>query len=215
MYAPPYAREDRPAVLHEAIANIGFGTLVTLNDGALLATHLPMMVDPAAGPNGALLGHIARNNPQWKSVDAATAAIATFVGPNFYVTPTWYATKAATGKVVPTWNYIAVEARGTVEFFEDRDRLLELVDRLTRRHESPRERPWSVDDAPASYIEAMLAAIVGFTLPIRSLEGAWKLGQQKTAADRHGVATGIAAETSDPALHALLPLLRPEPTARE
>jgi transcriptional regulator len=209
MYVPPRSRETRVPVLQQAVRDIGFGTLVCVNDGVLHATHLPMMIDAARGPAGTLLGHVARNNPQWQNVDASIAGIATFVGPNFYVTPTWYPTKAQTGKVVPTWNYIAIEARCAIEFFAERTRLLALVDRLTALHESGRERPWSTADAPPSYIETMLGAIIGFEMPIDSLEGAWKLGQHKSAADREGVAAGVAAESDDQAIRALLPLLRP------
>jgi transcriptional regulator len=211
MYVPPHSRESRVPVLQEAVERIRFGTLVTYSGGSLHATHLPMTIDPAAGPNGVLIGHIARNNPQWQHADERVAGIASFLGPHFYVTPTWYATKAATGKVVPTWNYIAVEARGNVRFFDDRERLLEIVERLTDLQEAQREPQWAVADAPTSYIDAMLGAIIGLEMPIEALEGAWKLGQHRSAADRNGVAQGIAATTDDAGVRELLPLLRPSP----
>jgi transcriptional regulator len=199
MYVPPRSREDRIPVLQQAVDRLRFGTLVTINDGELRATHLPMLIDATRQPNGTLIGHIARNNPQWQNANGPIPAIATFLGPNYYVTPTWYATKAQTGKVVPTWHYIAVEARGGVQFFHDRDRLLGIVERLTVAQESGREHAWSVSDAPAAYIDQLLGAIVGFEMPIDALEGAWKLGQQKNDADRAGVAAGIAAEFDAPA----------------
>ena len=214
MYGPPRSRESRIPILQQAVDDLRFGTLVTVADGAPCATHLPMMIDVSATPNGTLIGHIARQNPQWQNAAGPVAGIALFVGPNFYVTPSWYATKAETGKVVPTWNYIAVEARGSVEFFHDRDRLLSLVERLTAAQESGREVPWGVSDAPGSYIEQMLGAIVGFAMPIDALEGAWKLGQQKSDADRAGVADGVAASFDDPNVRALLPLLRPAPARK-
>jgi transcriptional regulator len=210
MYVPPHSRESRVGVLQGAVNQLRFGTLVTVTNGTLAATHLPALLDPAGSPLGTLIGHVARNNPQWQTDAPAVAGIATFVGPNFYVTPSWYATKPQTGKVVPTWNYIAVEARGPVEFFRDRDRMLRIVERLTQAQEAPRDEPWAVSDAPEPYIEQMLGGIVGFVMTIESLEGAWKLGQHKSDADREGVAAGIAAATDRPDVLELLPLLRPD-----
>jgi transcriptional regulator len=211
MYVPPRSRESRIPVLRDAVEAIRFGTLVTAGGGGLRATHLPMTIEAGPLPNGTLIGHIARNNPQWQGAAEPVAGIASFLGPNFYVTPAWYATKAQTGKVVPTWNYIAVEARGSVRFIHDRERLRKIVERLTTLQESHRHEPWAVDDAPADYIDAMLGAIVGFEMPIEALEGAWKLGQHKSDADRMGVAAGLAAATDDPALRELVPLLTDGP----
>jgi transcriptional regulator len=209
MYVPPRSRESRVPVLIDAVERIRFGTLVTLGGGQLHATHLPMTIDASRGPKGTLIGHVARNNPQWRDADEPIAGIASFLGPNFYVTPAWYATKRETGKVVPTWNYIAVEARGNVHFFDDRTRLLAIVERLTDLQESPRDHRWSVADAPEPYIESMLKAIIGFEMPIEALEGAWKLGQHRSDADRNGVADGLAAATDDAYVRELVPLLRP------
>jgi len=206
MYVPPYARETRIPVLQQAVENIRFGTLVTVTGGALHATHLPMTIDTASEPFGTLIGHIARNNPQWQAAQAVPG-IASFLGPNFYVTPSWYATKAETGKVVPTWNYIAVEARGTVRFVHERVRLRRIVERLTALQEANRTTPWDVSDAPGDYIDAMLGAIIGVEMTIDALEGAWKLGQHKSASDRAGVAAGVATATTDPALLSLIPLV--------
>jgi transcriptional regulator len=211
MYVPPRSRESRVPVLQQAVENIRLGTLVTFSGGELRATHLPMSIDARRGPNGTLVGHVARSNPQWRDAEDGVPGIASFLGPNFYVSPSWYPTKRETGKVVPTWNYIAVEARGRVRFFHERDRLHAIVDRLTRLQEATREAPWSVDDAPEAYVDAMLGAIVGFELAVESLEGAWKLGQHKPEADRAGVADAIATGSDDPALVSLVPLLRGEP----
>jgi transcriptional regulator len=207
MYVTPRSREQRIDVLHAAVAALRIGTLVTLSGGELRATHVPMMIRPNPGANGTLVGHVARANPQWQDHDTTIPGIATFLGPNFYVRPSWYATKATSGAVVPTWNYLAVEARGPVRFFHECDALRQLVGELTDVHEAPRAKPWSIDDAPPDYIEAMLNAIVGFEMPIASLEGAWKLGQHKNADDRAGVAAGITAETNDPAILDLVPLV--------
>lgn len=209
MYVPPHSRENRINVLQDAVNRVRFGTLVTITNGTLHATHLPALLDPVGAVNGTLIGHIARNNPQWQTDARDVAGIATFVGPNFYVTPAWYATKPQTGKVVPTWNYIAVEARGSVAFVRDRERLRHIVERLTQAQEAPRDEPWAVSDAPESYIEQMLGGIVGFVMTIETLEGAWKLGQHKSDADREGVAAGVAATADRPDLRELLPLLRP------
>jgi transcriptional regulator len=124
-----------------------------------------------------------------------------FLGPDAYVTPSWYATKAATGKVVPTWNYLTVHARGRLEFFDDATRLRTLVTDLTGRHEAARTQPWAVTDAPSDYINTMLRAIVGVELTIARLEGKWKLSQNRDAADREGVRAGLTAEKPDLARH--------------
>ena len=209
MYVAPRFRQSDPAVLVEAIEGIRFGTFVTVAGDGPIVSHVPMMFDAGGGPKGSILGHVARANSQWERSDTSRAAIATFVGPSFYVTPSWYPTKRETGKVVPTWSYIAVEARGTVEFFDDREPLLRLVESLTDRQEALRDTPWHVDDAPDDYIAQMLGAIVGFALRIETLEGAWKLGQNRTDVDRHGVADAIEQQADDPRVRALAPSIRP------
>jgi transcriptional regulator len=197
MYLPASFKEDRVPVLHDAIRGIKVGTLITLGVEGLEASHLPMLVDPEPAPFGTLYGHLARANPQWKRAASTPEALVTFLGPNGYVTPSWYAAKRETGKVVPTWNYIAVHAYGTPRFIEDRDELLEIVTRLTTTHESPRAAPWAVTDAPADYIDGMLKAIVGFALPITRLEGKWKLSQNRNAADIAGVREGHKQEPGE------------------
>jgi len=161
------------------------------------ASHVPMLIDPEPTPYGTLRGHVARANSQWRNAEKKPAvgvqALVMFLGPNAYITPSWYATKKQTGKVVPTWNYTAVHAHGAVTFFEDRDRLLDIVTRLTKRHEGQRAAPWAVTDAPADYIATMLKAIVGFEMPIARLEGKWKLGQNRSAEDIAGVREGLQA----------------------
>src|SRR5690606_6258235 len=134
-----------------------------------------------------------RANPHWRDFQDGAEALAVFSGPDAYITPSWYAAKAEHGKVVPTWNYIAVHARGPVELIEDSERLLDIVGRLSDQHESGRPKPWAISDAPRDYIDSMLRAIVGFALPIRQLQGKWKLGQNGSAADQAGVRDGLAA----------------------
>ena len=192
MYVPPLFKEDRIDVLHDAIRRTGLATLVTQSQDGLIASHVPMLLDADPAPYGTLVGHLARPNPQARG--AIGEALAIFQGPEAYITPSWYATKRATGKVVPTWNYVAIHAYGTVEFFDDRDRLREVVTRLTERQETPRADPWAVTDAPADFTQGMLNGIVGFALPIARLEGKWKMSQNRPAEDRAGVIAGLEAE---------------------
>jgi len=192
MYLPTMFKEDRVERLHGFIRASGLATLVTQTPAGLIASHVPMLLDASPSPYGTLIGHVARPNPQARG--ALGDALAIFQGPDAYITPSWYATKRATGKVVPTWNYIAVHAYGTVEFFDDPARLLDLVTRLTDRHEGRRSAPWAVSDAPEEFIQGMLKGIVGFAIPISRLEGKWKMSQNRPAEDRVGVVAGLSEE---------------------
>ena len=192
MYVPPLHKEDRIDLLHDAIRRTGLATLVTVTQDGLIASHVPMLLDADPAPYGTLVGHLARPNPQARG--AIGEALAIFQGPEAYVTPSWYETKRATGKVVPTWNYVTIHAYGTVEFFNDPERLRDVVTRLTDRQEAPRAEPWAVTDAPADFIDVMLKGIVGFTLPISRLEGKWKMSQNRPAEDRAGVIAGLQSD---------------------
>ena len=192
MYRPAAFRQDDLTALHAQIESTGLALLTSNGPAGLQATHLPLLLEPGEGEFGTLYGHFARANPHWQALDGQEA-LAVFSGPDAYVHPGWYPGKAEHGRVVPTWNYIAVHAWGPVETFDEPARLLELLARLTARHEAGRPRPWSLDDAPAEYIERQLRAIVGFALPIHRLEGQWKLSQNRQAADRAGVREGLAA----------------------
>jgi transcriptional regulator len=194
MYLPNQFSEDRIDLLHDAIRAAGLATLVTLTTDGLIASHVPMLLDPEPAPYGRLLGHIARPNPQWRGEVAGVEGLAMFHGPDAYITPSWYETKRQTGKVVPTWNYVAIHAYGPVEFFNDPVRLLEVVTRLTEREEGKRAAPWAVSDAPADFLQGMLKGIVGFALPITRLQGKWKMSQNRPAEDRAGVMAGLAAD---------------------
>jgi transcriptional regulator len=197
VYLPPAFREDRLDVLHAIIRDAGLATLVTPTDGGLVASHVPLLLDPEPAPYGTLIGHLARPNPQGTSSQPDPEALAIFHGPEAYVTPNWYATKRETGKVVPTWNYVAVHAYGPLRLFHDPARLLEVVTRLTERHEAPRAEPWAVADAPPDFIAGMLRGIVGIEIPIARLEGKRKMSQNRPAADRAGVIAGLSAEGRD------------------
>jgi transcriptional regulator len=192
MYVPAAFAEDRIPVLHAAIREFSLATLVTLTPDGLIASHLPLMVEPDPAPYGTLIGHLARPNPQAR--DAIGEALAIFQGPQGYITPLYYATKRQTGKVVPTWNYAAIHAYGTLRFFDDHDRKLDIVTRLTDQHEGKHAAPWAVSDAPDDFIEAMLNGIIGFELTITRLQGKWKMSQNRPEADRVGVITGLRAD---------------------
>jgi transcriptional regulator len=197
MYIPTQFRETDIPTIHAAIRAAGLATLVTTGPDGILATPLPLLLDPEPAPYGTLLGHVARANPQWHRSSGDIQALAMFTGPDAYVTPSWYATKRETGKVVPTWNYVAVHAYGSVEFFDDPARLLALVTKLTERHEGERASPWAVADAPPDFTQAQLKGIVGLRLPITRLEGKWKMSQNRNAQDRAGVVDGFRAEGND------------------
>jgi transcriptional regulator len=192
MYTPPAFRLDDLPELHVAMGAAPLATLVTATAQGLIATPLPLLLDPSDGPLGTLHGHLARANPQWEAA-AQAEALAVFQGPDAYVSPGWYAAKQEHGRVVPTWNYVAVHAHGTPEFYEDEARLLETVTRLTDRHEADRADPWSVSDAPARFVQGQLRGIVGLRLPIARLEGKRKMSQNRSPEDRAGVARGLAA----------------------
>ena len=193
MYRPQNFAEERPEVLVDAMRRIGFAALVTPTASGLAATHMPMVVqhDTATGRT-VLQAHIARANPHWRNVPPSGESLAIFQGPSSYVTPSWYPSKQETGKVVPTWVYIAVHAHGRLKIIEDGTWLRQHVEALTDLHEANRPVAWQVGDAPESFIGAMVRGIVGLELCVERLEGAWKLNQHKPAADRDGTLKGLA-----------------------
>ena len=206
MYVPPAFREDDLAALHGTMRDARLANLVTATAEGLVATPLPLFLAPDEGAYGTLYGHLARANPQWK-LPPVGGAMALFQGPEAYVSPSWYPSKQEHGKVVPTWNYVAVHAYGPAEFFDDADRLLDVVTRLTDRHERPRAGPWTVADAPADFVRAQLRGIVGLRLPTARIEGKRKMSQNRNEADRVGAAAGLAASerASDREVAALIP----------
>ena len=192
MYTPPAFKDDDLESIRATIRDARLATLVTATADGLVATPLPMLLDEAEGERGGLYGHVAKGNPQWRSVPNGEA-LAIFMGPEAYVTPSWYATKQETGKVVPTWNYIAVHAYGPVEFFQEPERLVAVVTRLTNIHEKPRAQPWAVGDAPTDFVASQLRGIVGLRIPVTRFEGKRKMSQNRPEADRIGVVAGLAA----------------------
>lgn len=190
MYNPTHFKMEEGEAL-ALLETMSFATLVSLGEGGLLSTPLPLLLDRSGG-SVRLIGHVARANPHWKRFDPAVPSLAIFQGGDGYVTPAWYAEKQKTGKVVPTWNYVTIHAHGRLEVVEDSAGVLDIVNRLTNRHETGREQPWQVSDAPADYIAAMLRAIVGVVLHVEKLEGKAKLSQNKGEADRAAIRTGMA-----------------------
>lgn len=206
MYTPPAFLDDDRESLRALMRSARLANFVTATAEGPLATPLPLFLDAGEGEYGVIYGHLAKANPQWR-VAPVGHGLAIFMGPDAYVTPAWYATKQETGKVVPTWNYVAVHASGPVEFFEDTGRLLDVVKRLTDLHEGERASPWAVSDAPPDFVEAQLRGIVGLRMPIKRLEGKRKMSQNRNAADRAGVAAGLAASgrASDREVGPLIP----------
>ena len=198
MYLPSHFAEQRPEVLHSLIRAHPLGLLVTLADAGLQANPLPFVLDadPAGGP-GILRAHVARANPLWRETRADVEALVVFQGAQAYVSPAWYPAKAEHGKVVPTWNYVTVQARGTLRAVDDAAWLRGFVTRLTQRHEASRAQPWAVSDAPADYIDSMLRAIVGIEIVLSSLVGKWKVSQNRPVVDRAGVARGLREGDAD------------------
>jgi transcriptional regulator len=188
MYVPPHFTETAPATLHDFIDRHSFGLLVSQTDGGPFATHLPFLLDRAAGPHGTLVGHMARANPHWREL-AGQTALAAFSGPHAYVSPTWYEAES----MVPTWNYVAVHAYGKVEVVEDRTALLDIVRRSVTVYEAAMPRPWTFGGS-STLVDRLLAQIVGFRLPIERIEGKWKLNQNHPANRRARVAQALRAQ---------------------
>jgi transcriptional regulator len=193
MYVPSaFAEQDRDemlAIMRSCPLPVLVSSVTEAAGHRIEATHLPLMVD-----GDRLIGHLARANPHWKRLDFVSESLAIFSGVNGYISPSLYATKQDTGRVVPTWNYEAVHAYGRVEVIDDPARILAIVSRLTDHHEAPRTKPWQVSDAPSEYVAAQLKSIVGIVLHVTRLLGVRKLSQNKTAADREGVIAGQASE---------------------
>ena len=189
MYIPAHFAADE-ATVGELLRNHGAADLVTLTAEGLAATLLPFVYLPEAGEHGALHGHVARNNTQWK-LPAVGEALVIVRGPDAYISPSWYASKAEHGRVVPTWNYLTAHVYGRLVVHDDPDWTEDLVRRLTVKHESQREHPWSVDEAPRAFIEGQLRAIVGIELLISRIEAKAKLSQNRPPADVDGVIRGL------------------------
>jgi transcriptional regulator len=194
MYQPPHFREDRIEVQHALIRGHPLGLLVTAGPGGLMANPIPFLVYPEEADLGILRAHVARGNPPWRELAAVGECLVVFQGPHSYVSPSWYATKQETGKVVPTWNYVTVHAWGAPRVIEDAGWLRRQLDDLTASQENRRAPPWAVVDAPEPFIASQIKGIVGIEIPVARIEGKWKVSQNRPEADRAGVVAGLSGE---------------------
>jgi transcriptional regulator len=193
IYTPPAFAETRPEVLAAFVRAHPLGLLISAGPEGLAADPVPFLIDGTER----LRAHVARANGQWRALRAAPDCLVVFQGPEAYVTPSWYPAKAEHGRVVPTWNYAVVEVRGRARVIEDTDWLSRQIDDLTAAREAERAAPWAVADAPAPFVAAQLRGIVGIEIAVTALAGKWKASQNRPAADRAGVAGGLAAEGAE------------------
>jgi len=191
MYVPAAFTVEDPTEICEMLSAYPMAQLVTMTENGLVATPLPLMYEPSSDGLGSLVGHVARANRQWAKASTDIEALAIFTGPNAYISPNWYPSKAEDGKVVPTWNYETVHVRGSFVAHNDPVWTRSLVTRLTQRHEAQFDKPWAVTDAPEEYIESMLKAIVGIELVITSVQAKRKLSQNRPAEDAAGALAGL------------------------
>lgn len=193
MYQPAQHVESRSELMQELMRTHPLATLVTLGMNGLEANHLPFLIDPDPAPFGTLRAHVARNNPVWQDLASGVDVLVVFQGAQAYISPSWYASKKESGRVVPTYNYMVVHAYGTLRPVEDKAWLRGLLSRLTAHHESAMPQPWKLEDAPDEYIDKLLEAIVGIEIPLSRLIGKWKVSQNQPLANRLGVEQGLRA----------------------
>jgi transcriptional regulator len=195
MYEPSHFKvEDREALFAVMRAH-PLATLVTMGEGGLLANPVPFVLHVEEGEQGVLRAHLARPNPQWKAIAAGAETLVIFTGTERYVTPAWYASKQEHGKVVPTWNYVTVQARGPARAIQDGTWLHSHLEALTAQQERPRAEPWAVTDAPEPFINALSRGIVGIEIEIASLAGKFKLSQNRPEADKNSLLNGLSADS--------------------
>jgi len=197
VYLPRHFAETNRNVLRDACRTIGAGELITLGSQGLEASLIPLLV---SDDFATVTGHLAAANGQWRRADNSVPALVTWVGPHAYVSPSYYPSKLEDGKVVPTWNYIMVQARGALTVHQEADWKLAHVESLTHFHEAHMDQPWSVQDAPSVFIHRLLDAIVGIEVRVSSLEGKWKLSQNRSALDMAGIISGLASHGTGPAV---------------
>jgi transcriptional regulator len=207
MYTPKHFEETRTDVMHALMRAHPLATLVTLGADGLNANHIPMQVVPGPTEHGTLVGHIARANPMLDALDHSVDVLAIFQGADAYISPSWYATKAETGKVVPTWNYAVVHASGKLLVRDDPAWIRAQVESLTQQMEQPFDTPWRVADAPADFTEKLIGAVIGIEIVITKLAGKWKVSQNQPPGNRQGVIDGLRRHRT-PAADALAKLVQ-------
>lgn len=193
MHSSKWSEENDPVRLSGLIRQWPLGAWVVPVDGELVVNHIPFLLDESAGSPGVLTGHVARANPVWKGLVKGPSSLVIFQGEQAYISPSWYPSKAQDGRSVPTWNYCVVHARGVAQVIEDPLWLTRHLTELTATHEAGQARPWSLEDAPAGHIDRLVGVIVGIRIPLDSLTGTWKLGQNRSPADRAGAIAGLLA----------------------
>jgi transcriptional regulator len=191
MYIPRHNEENRLSVMRALMVSQPLATLVTVGASGLFASHVPMLLEDDGSEFGVLKCHISRANTQWRDYAPTVDALAIFTGHQHYITPTWYPGTKEHGEEVPTWNYVVVHAYGPLKVIQDQQWLLTNVEKLTNIHEAGSPVPWKVSDAPEDFIRSQLKGIVGLEVPIRRLEGKWKVSQNRTETDRNGVIEGL------------------------
>lgn len=191
MYTPKLHEEKRLDVLHQLIKDYPLGTLVVMGQGELVANAIPFYLDAGRGEFGTLVAHISRANPLWELPKSDISALVIFQGPQAYISPAWYPSKAEHGKAVPTWNYVMVQASGKPRFIQDRAWLLAHVEELTSTHEQGRAQPWLVTDAPEDFVERLLKGIVGIEIPLKKIVGKWKVSKDRPEVDKVGIIDGL------------------------
>ncbi len=191
MYTPKLHEEKRLDVLHQLIKDYPLGSLVVMGQGELVANAIPFYLDAGRGEFGTLVAHISRANPLWELPESDISALVIFQGPQAYISPAWYPSKAEHGKAVPTWNYVMVQASGKPRFIKDRAWLLAHVEELTSTHEQGRAQPWLVTDAPEDFVERLLKGIVGIEIPLKKIVGKWKVSKDRPEVDKVGIIDGL------------------------
>ncbi len=191
MYTPKHFEQPSIEAMHEHVRAYPLATLITLGAEGLCANHIPMHLSESPQPYGLLSGHVPRSNPVWREASNQVEAIVIFQGPNAYITPSWYASKKETGKVVPTWNYTVVHAHGHIRVIDDAQWLRAHLETITNQHEASHAHPWAVADAPNDFTEKLLGSLVGIEISISKLVGKWKVSQNRPEQDRAGVVAGL------------------------
>jgi transcriptional regulator len=198
MYVPQHHAETDATVLRALIRAHPLGTWVTAGDDGLVANHIPFLLDPARGEHGTLIAHVARANPVWRTFSKLVPSLVVFQGAQTYISPSWYPSKHAHGKAVPTWNYVVVHAHGMPRAIEDRDWLRRHLEALVSVHEATQSVPWKIVDAPADFVDGLLRVIVGIEIPITQIVGKWKVSQNRPEPDKLGVVAGLSARGDAP-----------------
>jgi transcriptional regulator len=191
MYIPKHFDEPRIEVMHDLIRARPLATLVTLSASGLNANHIPLLLSTEPAPFGILRGHVARSNPMWSDLAKDVEVLAIFHGPDAYITPSWYASKQETGKVVPTWNYAVVHAYGRLRVIDDASWLRSQLEALTAHNEAVFPDAWAVSDAPYEYTEKLIEAIVGIEITVTKLSGKWKVSQNQPERNQASVISGL------------------------